>query len=59
MTASGDIESIRFRMVTRITSSLAHEVGDVDDHDARVGHCSAHAVQRNRRQPDKAIPFFG
>ena len=32
MTASRDIESIRFRMVTRITSSLAHEVGDVDDH---------------------------
>lgn len=32
MAANCDIESIRFRMVTRVTSSLAHEVGDVDDH---------------------------
>jgi hypothetical protein len=32
MTTSRAIESLRFRMVTHITSSLAHEVGDVDDH---------------------------
>jgi hypothetical protein len=32
MTTSCAIESLRFRMVTHITSSLAHEVGDVDDH---------------------------
>jgi hypothetical protein len=32
MTASRAIESLRFRMVTHITASLAHEVGDVDDH---------------------------
>ena len=32
MTTSRTIESLRFRMVTHITSSLAHEVGDVDDH---------------------------
>ena len=32
VTTSHTIESLRFRMVTHITSSLAHEVGDVDDH---------------------------
>ncbi len=32
MTASSATESLRFRMVTHISSSLAEEVGDVDDH---------------------------
>ncbi len=32
MTAISATESLRFRMVTHITSSMAQEVGDVDDH---------------------------
>ncbi len=32
MTTSRAIETLNFRMITHVTASLAHEVGDVDDH---------------------------
>jgi hypothetical protein len=32
VTTSRATETLNFRMITHVTASLAHEVGDVDDH---------------------------
>ena len=44
MTAIRAIESLHFRMITHVTASLTHEVGDVDDHRLSLSTFSGLAI---------------